>query len=1031
MGSATLTHRENPRQTGRVVLLTCALAVLCLLHSIRAQAEFGAQPRYVIQSWTVSQGLPQNSVLSLCRTRDGFLWVGTLGGLAQFDGVRFRVFRSIDGNTIPTDGIKYLAEDSTGLLWIGSSRTLTTYRDGVFTAFNGSPAFLHEGLVDFKADSEGNLWAANRQGQVLLIHGAVSRLINAPAEVTSLTVNPAGGVWAASRKGFFGLTSAEVKAVVWAGAHAFNQIYANKENTVIARSGSDTYVLKGGVLGAWPGFHKLWHAAADGANGSIWVTWDAGLALVKDGVTMRQMAPKQGLAEADVESLLEDGEGGIWAGEYTSGLQHLYPGIFSTFDDRDGLPAAPYDMVGADQSGGVWVGSNAGEGDRSRGFLARITRAGLRSYGTRDGLTGDQGMGLVSTPDGAMTIALAPTGLFKFEAGRFHQFLKSPAGTYPTGLLKDHLGNLWFSLHGGALHELRTDGTERVFNEKSGLLDNSIWSLTEDRDGSVWVASSKGVGVLRAQGKERIESFPLGFIGSVFADPDGGVWLGSFQGLRFYDGHSFRQLTQKDGLPSDTVISMAKDAQGNLWAGSANGIFLLRSDEIKRWRKGEAFKFHVRVFGTDDGLLSSQVIDVGQNTLTATQDHRLWFATTKGLSVVDPASLHDKPLQAYIQQVSVDGVRQTDAHFEVKPGHHTLKIEYSAPQMIDPSRVVFAYKMDGWDKDWVKAGGSREVSYAGLPPGRFAFHVRAEYADLPDSVSTAGISLRVRPYFYQTRWFVLLLGAAIAYLIWLLLRARIHISERRLEVLYQARLDERNLIARRLHDTLIQEVVGTALGLEVLSDRLPAESVQERHELDSAVESLQSVIRRGRSALVELRGEEPIGGDLALGLRQAQQELWSGPTPAFDLEVTGVSPAFLEPIYEDVYNIAREALINAFRHSGASRIHISIRFNAASMEVRIDDDGRGVSEQIAASGRPGHFGLKMMKERAVKLHGDLSIFSTSRGTSVILLLTVRRKRWWLRRAGNFDALFPAMEPQTDAEMEAIEDNELEETRGER
>ncbi len=991
------------KQTKLTGFLACLVCVLWSCAMPAQQSGFGKPPRYVIQSWTVGQGLPQNSVLSLCRTWDGFLWIGTLGGLAQFDGNRFRTFRSVDGNSIPSDDVKFLAEDRSGSLWIASSKTLTRYRAGVFSAFVQNPDFLREGIVDLKADSDGNIWIANRRGEVLFTDGAGTTEVKSQAEVTALASSPAGGVWAASRNGFFHLSGGKVDSKVWRQGASFAAIFDADDGTVIARSDLDTYALNHGVLSRWPGFQKSWHIAASGPQGEVWLSADAGLLLVKNGIIQRELSVKEGLAENDTGTLLADGNGGIWVGAYDSGLQHVYAGLFATYDQRDGLPNVPYDMVSADRSGAIWVGANAGENHQGNGFLTKVSAQRLHRYGIRDGLGGDQVMGIASGASGTPTVAVAPAGLFTFQNDRFRRIFKSSVAAYPTAILRDDAGNLWFSLHGVALHKVSSAGVETVLDTRNGLLDMSIWSLAEDRSGDLWIASSKGVTVLHKDAKRAVERFPMGFTGSVYADPDGSMWFGSFQGLRHWDGKGFRTMTQKDGLPSDTVISMARDAAGNLWAGSANGIFRLEREELARWMRGEPVQLHVRVFGSADGLLSSQVIDVGQNTVAQAPDGRLWFATTKGLSVVDPAMVHDQPLIAAIQQVSVDGVLQkATSTLELRPGRHTLKIEYTAPEMTDPARVSFAYKLENWDKDWVQAGNSREVSYAGLPPGQFQFHVRAEYRDAKNSASTTGLTLLVKPFFYQTRWFAATLTLLIAGLLWIVVRFRIHASEKRLEAFYQVRIDERNQIARQLHDTLIQDVVGTALGLEALSERLRSGNASEKEELDSAVAVLQSIIRRGRLALTELRREKPAVEDLAVALKRAQQQLWRGSSSAFDIRVAGNSPVFLEPIYDDVYNIAKEAMTNAFRHSSGSLIQISIDSTPSSIEVTVEDDGCGLPDTLDAVSRPGHFGLQTMRERTERIGGKLSIVSIpGNGTCVTLRIMRKRPKWWQSR-GLFD-----------------------------
>ncbi|MDE1154710.1 MAG: two-component regulator propeller domain-containing protein [Acidobacteriaceae bacterium] len=965
------------------------------------QKRLAPEPRLTVQSWTVGQGLPQNSVLSLCRTRDGFLWVGTLGGLAQFDGARFRVFRALDGNTIQSDAVKFLAEDREGRLWIGSSKAITLYRHGVFTPFEGAPEFLREGISELTADAEGGVWLVNRKGRVVQSDGTKVQSIATSAPVVSLSRAPGGGVWAASRDGFFLLRKDHPVSTVWGKGSGFAAVHASGSGTVLARGEHGTVLLEHGVLHRWPTLHHVWHSAADGDGDSFWITVENGIALVEDGKVLRSMSTKDGLADSDMEALLPDGEGGVWAGAYTAGLQHLYHGLFVSYDQRDGLLEGPYSMVASDPQGAVWIGGTADGAAQASHVLMRVAPGGIERYGVRQGLQTGQPMGMSLDNDGRATFAIAPAGIFQGSKGKFVPLYTSPEGAYPTALLRDHEGNLWFSMHGGVLHEQLEGGGNRLWTERDGLLDTSIWALAEDRMHRLWVASSKGVTLLDATAQRSPQSYPLGFIGSVYPDPfvAQGVWMGSFQGLRYFNGSVFRSLTQRDGLPSDTVISMARDAQGNLWAGSANGIFRLEAEELRRWMSGEAVPFHVRVFGSNDGLLSSQVIDVGQNTLTQTPDHRLWFATTKGISVVRPEQVRNEPLQATVQQVSVDGVRQpAEGDFVIGAGRHTVKMEYTAPELMDAKRVVFAYKLEGWDKGWVNAGGSREVSYAALPPGRYLFRVRASYADAVSAVSTAEVALRLRPYFYQTRWFDLLLCGLAGAAIWFLARVFAGASERRLEAFYQVRLDERNRIARQLHDTLIQEVVGTTLSLEAFSDRIsrtddpdPKERSLGR-ELSHALESLQGIIRRGRQALVELRDQESVIVDLPAALRQVQHELWRGGGPAFEFASTGVSPTFLVPMYDEVYSIVREALINAFHHSQASSIRLSIACRPFRVEFVVEDNGVGMPSPLRASMRPGHFGLQTMQERAERI-GAVLLLEAVEGGGTRIRLIVHRRLW--------------------------------------
>jgi signal transduction histidine kinase len=226
---------------------------------------------------------------------------------------------------------------------------------------------------------------------------------------------------------------------------------------------------------------------------------------------------------------------------------------------------------------------------------------------------------------------------------------------------------------------------------------------------------------------------------------------------------------------------------------------------------------------------------------------------------------------------------------------------------------------------------------------------------------------------------------------------------------FEERLAERTRIARELHDTLLQSFQGLMLRLQVVDDLLPPGKAKT--QLEQTLERADQAIAEGRSAVYDLRSSALTTTDLAQALRALGDELAAEGSTAFELVVEG-PPRDLHPIIRDeLYRIAREALRNAFRHAGAMHIETEISYGERTLRLRIRDDGQGIPREILEAGRPSHYGLSGMRERARQIRASLEIWSGAKaGTEIELGIagsiayraTVSRPlfRWFRKKAGS-------------------------------
>jgi signal transduction histidine kinase len=198
------------------------------------------------------------------------------------------------------------------------------------------------------------------------------------------------------------------------------------------------------------------------------------------------------------------------------------------------------------------------------------------------------------------------------------------------------------------------------------------------------------------------------------------------------------------------------------------------------------------------------------------------------------------------------------------------------------------------------------------------------------------------------------------------------------------RQEERTRIAQELHDTLLQTFQSASLHLGAAVLRVAQDS-PVKNQLDRILEIMRQGIAEGRDAIQGLRSSGSQTSDLVGALSRIQDELKVQPDIDFRVTVTGRQKKLAREIQHEIYRIGREALVNAFCHSGAKRIELELEYSDSELYVRIRDNGRGIDPQVLEKGRDGHWGLAGMRERATRIGGVLKILSSpAAGTEVQL-----------------------------------------------
>jgi signal transduction histidine kinase len=337
-------------------------------------------------------------------------------------------------------------------------------------------------------------------------------------------------------------------------------------------------------------------------------------------------------------------------------------------------------------------------------------------------------------------------------------------------------------------------------------------------------------------------------------------------------------------------------------------------------------------------------------------------------------SLNKIPPPVQIEQITADRkVYEASSKLRLPPLVRDLEIDYTALSLVAPEKNRFRYKLEGRDRDWQDAGNRRQAFYGDLAPRNYRFRVMASNNSGVWNQTGAVFDFSIAPAYYQTSWFQASCIAALLALIWGLYRYRLHQIARQFNARLEERVGERTRIARDLHDTLLQSFQGLMLRLQVVDNLMP--DGRAREELELALERADQAIAEGRDAVHALRTSATTTNDLAQALTALGDELAGEDTAGFRLVVEGPAGDLHPIIRDEVYRIAREALRNAFSHARARQIEVEITYASQMFRLRIRDDGAGMAPAILEEGRPGHYGLPGMRERAKEIGAKLSIWS--------------------------------------------------------
>jgi ligand-binding sensor domain-containing protein/signal transduction histidine kinase len=980
-----------------------------------------------------STSLSNNHVEDIFEDKDGYLWIGTYGGgFNKFEKKtqKFTHYKHDpnNSNSLSNNLVLSLYEDKKDYLWIGTNGSginkFNKYEES-FVRYSNDPedpnSLSHNIVRSFYEDKDGILWIGTDGGGLNKFDNKTEKFTcykhdqknpNSLSHdfVLSIIEDGDGALWLATYAG---------------GLNKFNK--DTETFSHFRHDPNDPNSLASDVVQA------LYKSATE--PGVIWIATDDGIdkfEIRKEKFThfKHDIYNSASLISNLTSTVYEDESGLVWMGTGRNGLSK-YNKTHEKILHYKKEPTAAYSLssntiltIYEDKSGVLWLGTG-GEGlnrfDRDKGVITHYRH----QANNLNSLSSNKVYSIVEREPGILWIGTFD-GLNKFDTKKnkftiYKHDPQNPQSISHNLVLScyiDPSGNIWIGTIGGGLNKLIFDEDKKTPlafvhykndpNDPNSISENSVVAICEDDDGFLWVGAN---GLNKFDEREgrffRYQHDPLNpnslsnnAVNIIYQDKNGSLWIGTTGGglnKLVPSGNegsppTFIHYREKDGLSNDNVMGILEDNHHNLWISTRNGLSRFNPKEIDE--KGLALPSAFKSYYSNDGF---QENEYRFQSYFKNGRGEMFFGGINGFNAFYPDSLKEDlsipivvltDFQIFNESIDISSddsplrkhISETD-EIVLSYKQNVFSFEFAVLHYAAPEKNKYAYKMEGFDKDWIYTDSKRRyVTYTHLDPGDYIFRVKGSNNDGVWNEEGASVRIIITPPFWETSWFYLLFAGFFMAVLLSIHRYRVRYKIKRALEIEHVRMFESEQVRKRaaadFHDELGHELTKISLFSEVVKKKLNVKSKEIVGYLDRISDASNSLLDDTRDFIWTLDPAKDSIYDVVFYLKDFGDELFDRTGIAF--RVKGISKE-LENVKlsmewkRHLTLIFKEAINNVLKHAQCQKATLEIVLDDSNLIITLLDDGVGFNSTNCSSGS----GLKNMKDRAEKIQGEIKIISNA------------------------------------------------------
>lgn len=972
--------------------------------------------------WSSEDGLSSNNLTSFFQSQEGLVWLTSFNGFMSFDGRVVELFDRNNLSFLETDGFYAIVQtvDST-LLFASQGSGIVQYKKGVYSTFSTKKGSIPKSIRTLLKTRSEKIYVGTNNAGLHCLEGDSIYTITYPglneSAIMSMVEDANGTIWIATDgSGLFSWREGVMKRYTTHEGLLINNVLAlqlSKENELLIGT---TKGLQ--ALGENEVFHTLDQFNNKQINtlwvdewNSIWAGTEFGLVRYNEASkTYEELLVKGAIDFVRITSIKPDTEGNIWLTSNRSGLIRLKETNISNLSTPS-LSSDRVNIIKEDVEQVLYIGTdlnvlNICENSNCRQLPIKSLSS---SNGIRDIYLESKNSFWLATYSGIIHVVNGVEKVYGVKEGM-------PAEDFRV-IHKDKNGNFWFGSRSGGLVKFRDGKILDIFNKRNGLQSNYVLAIAEDDKGSIYVGTHSG-GLSIISPNESIVTFLMKeddagiLLFNIDIDKEGKVWVMANIGPAYFDGNSLRPIKLQSDRRSKTYFDWVDDERGKMLITTNIGIIQVRKEDLYSFLKGAIQEVPITIFDESHGMANQECTGATRSTLSPSGT--VYIPTLGGVYIVAPLQQREQHFvpPVRIAHFKTDALEQNVEvdHVQIEPGTLRYSFRFSVLSYSAPDQNQCMYKLEGFDKEWSPALSINEVEYTNLPPGKYTFKVMGCNDTNTWNEVGASYSFQVKPFFYQTVWFYLVLFLGIASVLFAFYKWRISLMKRQNEALTKVNTELDRFVYSASHD--LRSPLSSLLGLiHVAREDEQWDKQEYLNLMEKSVKRLDmfisDIIDFSRNARLEVVPEKIDFDTLIAEILEDLRYVDNFEKIEKKVDVN-VSPDY----YADrkrLRIILINLIANAIKHHiPESRkkpfVSILIKQEGSGVKITISDNGPGIksiylkdifkmffraTNRSAGSG----LGLYIVQETVSKLGGEVSVQSQEgEGTQfVVKLPTAKRK----------------------------------------